>query len=449
MITYLPGSTEGANITVDTSMFVRKGLQLDMNDQKIINTKEGINENDVCTMKNLSTSLTLANRTMETKFTEMRNNNLQKGNDIDMQNKRITNLANGSSSNDAVTLGQFEAVVARLAPSTTSALESLDKYNMNNQRITNVANGVAETDAVAMRQLGNLTTNLNMNNNKITNLQNGTDDSDAVTMGQLNSSRSSMRREIDACVPTIEKYKMRNNIDMYNKNINNLANGVADNDAATLSQVKNAEANLNMNSHKIENLAAGTNDNDAVNKLQLNDYALNSEKNYFQNHIVMNNHQIRNLARGIDDNDAANMRNVYTMINNKFAPSLDMSNNKIINVAAPTENNDAARYIDIFSIFKNFIKVKNSTLNFTPTNLTQKIIQFNQQIMLQPLKIIPISLYIYKGGRWNLEPFYIQGQSIYFTAPAYNNINACDYHFIYLLHVPSMMGRALHLSWIK
>lgn len=53
-----------------------------------------------------------------------------------MQNKRITKLANATSSNDAVTLGQFEAVVPCLTPLTggcdspsgqiTSSLESLD-----------------------------------------------------------------------------------------------------------------------------------------------------------------------------------------------------------------------------------------------------------------------------------------------------------------------------------
>lgn len=87
MITYLPESTEVATALVETSLFVRKSLKLDMNNQKIVNSKEGTNENYACTMKNLSTCLTLANLTNETKFAKIRYNYLQKGNDRDMQNK--------------------------------------------------------------------------------------------------------------------------------------------------------------------------------------------------------------------------------------------------------------------------------------------------------------------------------------------------------------------------
>ena len=50
--------------------------------------------------------------------------------------------------------------------------------NMNNKKITNLANGILPNDAVTMSQLNNvknISSNLNMNQHKITNLLDGTD----------------------------------------------------------------------------------------------------------------------------------------------------------------------------------------------------------------------------------------------------------------------------------
>lgn len=67
--------------------------------------------------------------------------------------------------------------------------------NMNNHKITNVTNGTTSADVVNYSQLqtklslsgGTMTGNINMGNNKITNLANGTANTDAATVGQLNA----------------------------------------------------------------------------------------------------------------------------------------------------------------------------------------------------------------------------------------------------------------------
>lgn len=67
--------------------------------------------------------------------------------------------------------------------------------NMNNHKITNVANGTSNADAVNYSQLqtkldlsgGTMTGPINMGNNKITNVANGTANTDIATVGQVNT----------------------------------------------------------------------------------------------------------------------------------------------------------------------------------------------------------------------------------------------------------------------
>ena len=61
-------------------------------------------------------------------------------------------------------------------------------------------------------------------------------------------------------------------INMTNKRISNLANGILATDAATMAQlnnIKNFSSDVNMNQHKITNLLDGTDNMDAVNLFQM------------------------------------------------------------------------------------------------------------------------------------------------------------------------------------
>lgn len=71
--------------------------------------------------------------------------------------------------------------------------------NMNNHKITNVTNGTSSADAVNYSQLqtklslsgGTMTGPINMGNNKITNVANGTANTDIATVGQVNAAVAS------------------------------------------------------------------------------------------------------------------------------------------------------------------------------------------------------------------------------------------------------------------
>lgn len=77
--------------------------------------------------------------------------------------------------------------------------------NMNNHKVTNVTNGTSSADAVNYSQLqtklsvsgGTMTGPINMGNNKITNVANGVADTDAATVGQLNAAVASSGPQYD------------------------------------------------------------------------------------------------------------------------------------------------------------------------------------------------------------------------------------------------------------
>ena len=77
--------------------------------------------------------------------------------------------------------------------------------NMNNHKVTNVTNGTTSADAVNYSQLqtklslngGTMTGPINMGNNKITNVANGVADTDAATVGQVNAAVASSGPQYD------------------------------------------------------------------------------------------------------------------------------------------------------------------------------------------------------------------------------------------------------------
>ena len=64
---------------------------VNMNNKKLINCNEGTNDNDVCTIKNLTLYY-------------------KKGLTLNMSNQKITNLADGTDSNDAVNFKQLTSL---------------------------------------------------------------------------------------------------------------------------------------------------------------------------------------------------------------------------------------------------------------------------------------------------------------------------------------------------
>ena len=117
---------------LNDARYVNELDPINMNNNKITNCKEGEDDNDVCTIKNLSVYY-------------------KKGNPIDMNNNKIINCNEGINENDVCTMKNLRNL---------PYYQSGNELNMNNQRITGVSDGIALNDAVNIKQLNNLNINI-------------------------------------------------------------------------------------------------------------------------------------------------------------------------------------------------------------------------------------------------------------------------------------------------
>ena len=105
-------------------------------------------------------------------------------NPIDMKNKKISNLAEGTDNNDAVNRHQLQ----------TSLVSKADKTELNNYSLKS-----------------GLTNDLDMKNNKIVNLKTATSGNDAVNFTQLNLIGGTMKGDIQCNNNSIYGIKKVNN----------------------------------------------------------------------------------------------------------------------------------------------------------------------------------------------------------------------------------------------
>jgi hypothetical protein len=173
---------------------------------------------------------------------------------LNLGNKKITGLANGTAATDAVAFGQLSAA------------------------------GVAEDDVMLLDGTNIMTAPLQMGAQKITNLAAGVAASDAVTVSQLTSASDGVASNLVMLLSGTQS--MGAALQMGTQKITGLANGTAATDAATFGQLPTAPnvfaddvmlldgtnimtANLVMNSNKITGLTTGTAATDAANVGQL------------------------------------------------------------------------------------------------------------------------------------------------------------------------------------
>jgi hypothetical protein len=267
--------------------------------------------------------------------------NLVVNNQIDMTSGKITNLANGSNSNDAVNKSQLD-----LKADTTYV-------------DTNFLNKTTATTQI-------VNSNLNMNTtNKIINLANGSSSNDAVNKSQLDLKADTTYVDTNFLNKTTATTQIVNsNLNMNTTNkIINLANGSTSNDAVNKSQLdlkadttyvdtnflnkttattQIVNSNLDMNTtNKIINLANGSTSNDAVNKSQLD---LKSDTTYLDTNFLnkttataqivnsnldMNTKRIYNLANPATQTDAVNLSYLSTNYFNKTATANQTIANKV------------------------------------------------------------------------------------------------------------------------
>jgi hypothetical protein len=328
--------------------------------------------------------------------------NLVVNNQIDMTSGKITNLANGTNANDAVNKSQLDLkadttyVDTNFLNKTTATTQNVNAdINMNTKKITGLANGSSSNDAVNKSQLDlkadttyvdtnflNKTTsttqivnsNLNMNTtNKIINLANGSTSNDAVNKSQLDLKADTTYVDTNFLNKTTATTQIVNsNLDMNTTNkIINLANGSTSNDAVNKSQLdlksdttyldtnflnkttgttQIVNSNLDMNTtNKIINLANGSTSNDAVNKSQLD---LKSDTTYLDTNFLnkttataqivnsnldMNTKRIYNLSNPTTQTDAVNLSYLSTNYLNKTATANQTIANKVLFTNATTD----------------------------------------------------------------------------------------------------------------
>ena len=144
---------------------------VNMNNRKIINCNEGINDNDVCTIKNLTVYS-------------------KKGLSLNMSNQKITNLADGTDPNDAVNFNQLSSLDEKYIKQEVNMVGgvAVGHANMNLLPILNVAPSADLSSAVNRSQLNNNNTfnsHVNININRINNLLPGRLPTYAITVGQV------------------------------------------------------------------------------------------------------------------------------------------------------------------------------------------------------------------------------------------------------------------------
>ena len=224
---------------------------------------------------------------------------------IAMGSNKITGLANGTSTNDAVNKGQLDAVSGAIPaasadnplmdgtanPGTATTWAKGDhvhphdttKLNkagdtmsgdlaMGLNKITGLGNGTADGDAVNFKQLSaklnkdgdTMSGNLAMGSNKITGLANGTATGDAVNKGQLDAVEAAIPAA-GSVAPSMDGVGAAGVSAAYAR-----ADHVHPHDTTKLDKAGDTMGgDLAMGSNKITGLADGVDNSDAVNKSQL------------------------------------------------------------------------------------------------------------------------------------------------------------------------------------
>ncbi|MGE0792977.1 MAG: hypothetical protein AB7V77_02215, partial [Candidatus Woesearchaeota archaeon] len=153
--------------------------------------------------------------------------NVSIGGVLDMTSGKITNLANGSSSQDAVTLSQLQAVEGSIIDTDTWWSISGSQYLENRSGILDVNEielnatiqdlvDTSVTDVWVNTSGDTMSGNLSMGNYYIHNLANGTSGQDAVTKSQLDAVNASFSGDLSDYVPYTDA---TNNVDLGNHNL--------------------------------------------------------------------------------------------------------------------------------------------------------------------------------------------------------------------------------------
>ena len=245
---------------------------------------------------------------------------LDDNNDYDMQNKKLVNVKQGTNNNDVVTKSQLDGEIAKIPSLDTSLFVKKTGATMNGDLILqpqpypihgNMNKAISYTTARAIflskKEGGSMLQTLDMNNNFITNIKD-----------PVNSDHGVNKKYVDNQLA--KKLDKGAKIDMKNNAITNVKFPVNQKDVATVEYITNSQKNylkldgttsmsgdLNLNNNKIINLQTDSKNSKSAVNVELMENEITDLRNLVTQKIhesqIINSGQKKDAFRYLMEND--------------------------------------------------------------------------------------------------------------------------------------------------
>ena len=249
---------------------------------------------------------------------------LDANNDYDMQNKKLVNVKQGTNNNDVVTKSQLDSEIATIPSVDTTQFVKKTGATMSGDLIlqsqpypihgnTNkaISYNTARNIFLSKKEGGSMLQSLNMNNHFITNIKD-----------PVNSDHATNKKYVDNQL--VKKLDKNVDIDMTNKSITNLKFPSNQKDATSVEFVNkrlsetqkkflkvdgtnNMTGNLNLNNNKIINLQTDSKNSKSAVNVELMENEITDLRNLVTQKIhesqIINSGQKKDAFRYLMDND--------------------------------------------------------------------------------------------------------------------------------------------------
>ena len=245
---------------------------------------------------------------------------LDANNDYDMQNKKLVNVKQGTNNNDVVTKSQLDSEIAKIPSADTSQFVKKTGATVNGDLIlqpqpypihgnTNkaISYNTARNIFLSKKEGGSMLQSLDMNNHFITNIKN-----------PVNSDHGVNKKYVDNQL--VKKLDKNTTIDMKDNAITNVKFPVNQKDVATVEYITNSQKNylklngttsmmgdLNLNNNKIVNLQTDSKNSKSAVNVELMENEITDLRNLVTQKIhesqIINSGQKKDAFRYLMEND--------------------------------------------------------------------------------------------------------------------------------------------------
>ena len=245
---------------------------------------------------------------------------LDANNDYDMQNKKLVNVKQGTNNNDVVTKSQLDSEIAKIPSADTTQFVKKTGATMNGDLIlqpqpypihgnTNkaISYNTARNIFLSKKEGGSMLQSLDMNNHFITNIKD-----------PVNSDHGVNKKYVDNQL--VKKLDKDTTIDMKDNAITNVKFPVNQKDVATVEYITNSQKNylkldgttsmsgdLNLNNNKIINLQTDSKNSKSAVNVELMENEITDLRNLVTQKIhesqIINSGQKKDAFRYLMEND--------------------------------------------------------------------------------------------------------------------------------------------------